>query len=45
VLPAIDLREKFGKDPDLDEVYEHIMGQMQTTMNALAAERTFPILG
>jgi 1-acyl-sn-glycerol-3-phosphate acyltransferase len=45
VLPAIDLRERFGSDPDLDEVYEHVLGQMQTTLNALASERTFPVLG
>ena len=45
VLPPINLREQFGDDPDLDEVYDHIMHAMQTTMNALAAERRFPIIG
>jgi hypothetical protein len=45
VLAPIDLREQFGQNPDVDEVYDHILGQMQITMNALAAERTFPVLG
>ena len=45
VLPPINLREQFGDDPDLDEVYDHIMHAMQTTMNALAAERRFPVIG
>jgi 1-acyl-sn-glycerol-3-phosphate acyltransferase len=44
-LPAIDLREEFGEDPDLDEVYDHVMRLMQETLDALAAERRFPVLG
>jgi 1-acyl-sn-glycerol-3-phosphate acyltransferase len=44
-LPPIYLREQFGEDPDLDEVYDHVMHVMQTTMNALAAERRFPVIG
>jgi 1-acyl-sn-glycerol-3-phosphate acyltransferase len=45
VLPAIRLREEFGDDPDLDEVYEHITGEMQRTLDALAAERRYPLVG
>lgn len=45
VLPPIDLRAEFGADPDLDDVYEHLMRTMQDTLNALAAERRLPILG
>jgi 1-acyl-sn-glycerol-3-phosphate acyltransferase len=45
VLPPIDLREEFGPDPDLDEVYESITGQMQEALDALAAERRFPVIG
>jgi 1-acyl-sn-glycerol-3-phosphate acyltransferase len=45
VLPAIDLREQFGPDPDVDEVYEHVTRTMQETLDALAAERRLPIIG
>jgi 1-acyl-sn-glycerol-3-phosphate acyltransferase len=44
-LPPIDLREEFGDDPDLDEVYEHVLRQMQDTLDALAAERRVPLIG
>jgi len=44
-LPPIHLREEFGPEPDLDEVYEHVMRLMQETLDALAAERRFPVLG
>jgi 1-acyl-sn-glycerol-3-phosphate acyltransferase len=44
-LPPIRLREEFGDDPDLDEVYNEITRLMQETLNALAAERRFPLLG
>ena len=45
VLPAINLREQFGDEPDVDEVYEHITGEMQRTLEALAAERRYPLIG
>jgi 1-acyl-sn-glycerol-3-phosphate acyltransferase len=45
VLPAIDLRERFGPEPNVDEVYDHIMGEMQRTLDALAAERRYPLIG
>jgi 1-acyl-sn-glycerol-3-phosphate acyltransferase len=44
-LPPIDLRREFGADPDLDEVYDHVVRQMQETLDALAAERRFPVIG
>ena len=44
-LPAIDLRREFGADPDIDEVYDHLVRLMQETLDALAAERRFPVLG
>ena len=44
-LPAIDLNREFGADPDLDEVYDHLVRQMQETLDALAAERRWPVLG
>ena len=45
VLPAIDVRERFGPEPDADEVYEYVTGQMQATLDGLAAERRFPVIG
>lgn len=44
-LPAIDLRAEFGPDPDVDEIYDHLMGLMQESLDALAAERRFPVIG
>ena len=45
VLPPIDLAERFGEDPDVDEVYEHVTGAMQETLDALCAERRYPVIG
>jgi 1-acyl-sn-glycerol-3-phosphate acyltransferase len=44
-LPAIHLREEFGPEPDPDEVYDHLLRTMQETLDALAAERRFPVIG
>jgi 1-acyl-sn-glycerol-3-phosphate acyltransferase len=44
-LPPIDLREEFGPDPDLDDVYDHLIRLMQDTLDALAAERRLPVIG
>jgi 1-acyl-sn-glycerol-3-phosphate acyltransferase len=44
-LPAIDLRAEFGPDPDLDEVYDHLVRQMQDALDALASERRLPVIG
>ncbi len=45
VLPAIDLREEFGARPDVDEVYDSVVGRMQDTLSGLASERRLPVLG
>jgi 1-acyl-sn-glycerol-3-phosphate acyltransferase len=44
-LPPIDLRAEFGPDPDLAEVYDHVIRLMQETLDALAAERRLPVIG
>ena len=44
-LPAIDLRAEFGSDPDVDQIYDHLIRLMQDTLNALAAERRLPVIG
>ena len=44
-LPPIHMREEFGDEPDVDEVYEHVTRLMQETLDALAAERRWPLIG
>src|SRR5437764_7847767 len=44
-LPAINLREEFGPDPDVDEVYDYLIRLMQEALDALAAERRLPVVG
>src|SRR6476469_6857224 len=44
-LPPIHLREEFGENPDLDEVYDHILAEMQGKLDELAAERRWPFIG
>ena len=45
VLPAINITERFGDDPDHQEVYDHVTRVMQECLDALSAERRFPIIG
>ena len=45
VLPPINLKERFGRDPDVDEIYDTIVARMQATLRALQEERRFPVLG
>src|SRR5436309_610361 len=45
VLPAIDLRKEFGRNPDIDEVYDEVIRRMQITLDSLAAERRLPVIG
>ena len=45
VLEPIDLREEFGEEPDMDEVYDEVLGRMQAALTALQAERRFPVIG
>ncbi len=44
-LPPIDLRAEFGPEPEIDDVYDHLIRLMQDTLDALAAERRFPVIG
>jgi 1-acyl-sn-glycerol-3-phosphate acyltransferase len=45
VMPPVHVRKEFGRNPDLDEVYDEIIGRMQTTLDTLASERRFPVIG
>jgi 1-acyl-sn-glycerol-3-phosphate acyltransferase len=44
-LPPIDLHAEFGPDPAVDEIYDHLLRLMQDTLDSLAAERRFPVIG
>jgi 1-acyl-sn-glycerol-3-phosphate acyltransferase len=45
VLPPIDLRERYGEEPDADDVYDDVTGRMQDTLAGLSDERTAPLVG
>jgi 1-acyl-sn-glycerol-3-phosphate acyltransferase len=45
VLPPIDLRERYGEDPDVDQIYDDVIDRMQDVLSALDDERTLPVLG
>ena len=44
-MEPIDLREQFGRDPDVDEVYDHLTRLMQLKLDDLSAERRLPLIG
>jgi 1-acyl-sn-glycerol-3-phosphate acyltransferase len=45
VMEPVDLRERYGEDPDIDVINEDIIGSMQGVLDGLAAERRLPLLG
>ncbi|HWF58318.1 MAG TPA: lysophospholipid acyltransferase family protein [Candidatus Dormibacteraeota bacterium] len=45
VLPQIHLREEYGSKPDIDAVYDDVLGRMQRSLTRLASERRLPLLG
>jgi len=45
VLEPIDLCERFGPSPDVDAIYRAITELMQRTLDELAAERRWPVIG
>jgi 1-acyl-sn-glycerol-3-phosphate acyltransferase len=45
VLPPIELEAEFGGDPDVDEVYDHVVALMQEALDTLVAERRLPVIG
>jgi 1-acyl-sn-glycerol-3-phosphate acyltransferase len=44
-MDPIHLTERFGKDPDIDEIYDHVTETMQAKLDELMAERRLPVLG
>jgi 1-acyl-sn-glycerol-3-phosphate acyltransferase len=45
VMEPIDLHERFGEEPDWDEVYDYVTSLMQAGLSTLASKTTLPILG
>jgi 1-acyl-sn-glycerol-3-phosphate acyltransferase len=45
IMEPIDLRERYGSDPDLDEIYDDLMAAMQDVITSLQQERRLPVLG
>jgi 1-acyl-sn-glycerol-3-phosphate acyltransferase len=45
VLEPIDLRERLGSEPDIDEGYEAVTSVMQESLTRLAEQRTLPVVG
>jgi 1-acyl-sn-glycerol-3-phosphate acyltransferase len=45
VMDPIDLPERYGENPDRDEVYRDVTALMQDQLSELAAERRLPVLG
>jgi 1-acyl-sn-glycerol-3-phosphate acyltransferase len=45
VLKPIDLRERLGGNPDLDDSYQLVTSTMQRMLTRLGNERTLPVVG
>ena len=45
VLPAIDLKQRFGAEAEPEEIYDELTGDMQGALSDLADERTIPVVG
>ena len=44
-LPPIELKKQFGRNPDRDEVYGHIVAKMQAALDTMSSQRTLPFFG
>lgn len=45
LLEPIHVADRFGDDPDVDEVDAYVRGVMQSALDRLARQRRFPVLG
>jgi 1-acyl-sn-glycerol-3-phosphate acyltransferase len=45
VLPKIDLEETYGKNPDVQEIYDDVAARMQDVLTSLSDERRLPVIG
>jgi 1-acyl-sn-glycerol-3-phosphate acyltransferase len=44
-LPKIDLKQRLGAKPDIEEAYELVTGKMQKALSDLDAERSLQVIG
>jgi 1-acyl-sn-glycerol-3-phosphate acyltransferase len=44
-MEKIDLDDEYGEDPDVDRIYDDIIGRMQDVLDSLAEERRLPVIG
>jgi 1-acyl-sn-glycerol-3-phosphate acyltransferase len=44
-LKPVHLRDQFGEDPDIDRIYDHIVGVMQAELDVLYRDRRLPLIG
>jgi 1-acyl-sn-glycerol-3-phosphate acyltransferase len=44
-MEPIDLRERYGRNPDVDRVYDEVTTMMQVKLDELSAERSLPLVG
>jgi 1-acyl-sn-glycerol-3-phosphate acyltransferase len=45
VLPKIDLEDRYGEDPDVQEISRDLLESMQDVLTALSDERRLPVIG
>jgi 1-acyl-sn-glycerol-3-phosphate acyltransferase len=45
VLPPVQLRERFGRNPDHHDVYDGLTEEMQLALDELGDERDLPVVG
>lgn len=45
LLPPIDVRAVYGKDPDFEQVYADISRTMQDVLTEMQSQRRFPVIG
>ncbi len=44
-MEPIDVHDRFGRNPDVDEVYDYVTRVMQIKLDELSAERRLPLIG
>lgn len=45
VMRPIDLKERYGDDPDVEHVYDDLIDQMQDVLDSLSEQRRLPVIG
>lgn len=45
VLPKIALQERYGEDPNVEEIYADVIRRMQDVLDSLSDERRLPVIG